>query len=138
MRKLLLITSAALALISAPAFAGGITAFVTAGQAQTLILEKKTFALPSYTTAAGATIKDVKIGWEAAGTLNAETTNVRTRTVVVIHAANRGPRTSTWLASFDIKLLLFRPPTPAGALRFRASRQSAGLSFRPCNFNRVS
>jgi len=40
-----------------------------------LILEKKTFELPSYTTAAGATIKNVKIGWEAAGTLNADKSN---------------------------------------------------------------
>jgi homoserine O-acetyltransferase/O-succinyltransferase len=40
-----------------------------------LIVEKKTFALASYTTAAGATIKDVKIGWEAAGTLNADKSN---------------------------------------------------------------
>ena len=42
---------------------------------QDLILEKKTFSLPSYTTVAGATIKDVKIGWEAAGTLNADKSN---------------------------------------------------------------
>src|SRR6266571_2456008 len=40
-----------------------------------LIVEKKTFDLPSYTTAAGATIKNVKIGWEAAGTLNADKSN---------------------------------------------------------------
>ncbi len=40
-----------------------------------LIVEKKTFELPSYTTAAGATIKNVKIGWEAAGTLNADKSN---------------------------------------------------------------
>jgi homoserine O-acetyltransferase len=45
------------------------------GQAQDLIVEKKTFTLPSYTTAAGATIKDVKIGWQAAGTLNADKSN---------------------------------------------------------------
>ena len=47
-----------------------------AARAQTdLIVEKKTFELPSYTTAAGATIKYVKIGWEAAGTLNADKSN---------------------------------------------------------------
>jgi homoserine O-acetyltransferase/O-succinyltransferase len=40
-----------------------------------LIVEKKSFTLPSYTTVAGATIKDVKIGWEAAGTLNADKSN---------------------------------------------------------------
>lgn len=40
-----------------------------------LIVEKKTFEMPSYTTVAGATIKNVKIGWEAAGTLNADKSN---------------------------------------------------------------
>jgi homoserine O-acetyltransferase len=43
--------------------------------AQGLIVEKQTFALPSYTTVGGATIKNVKIGWEAAGKLNAEKSN---------------------------------------------------------------
>jgi homoserine O-acetyltransferase len=48
-----------------------------AAPAQTgdLIVEKKTFEMPAYTTTAGATIKNVKIGWEAAGTLNAEKSN---------------------------------------------------------------
>src|SRR5215469_7474065 len=40
-----------------------------------LIVEKKTFELPSYTTVAGATIKNVKIGWESAGTLNPDKSN---------------------------------------------------------------
>src|SRR5262245_26294225 len=40
-----------------------------------LIVEKKVFGLPSYTTVAGATIKQVKIGWESAGTLNADKSN---------------------------------------------------------------
>jgi homoserine O-acetyltransferase len=44
-------------------------------QAGDLIVEKKTFALPSYATAAGDTIKSAKIGWEAAGTLNADKSN---------------------------------------------------------------
>jgi homoserine O-acetyltransferase len=43
--------------------------------AQDLIVEKKTFALPRYETVAGATIKDVRIGWESAGTLNADKSN---------------------------------------------------------------
>jgi homoserine O-acetyltransferase len=46
-----------------------------AASAQELIVEKKTFALPSYTTVAGQTIKDLKIGWQAAGTLNADRSN---------------------------------------------------------------
>src|SRR5215210_1916716 len=40
-----------------------------------LIVEKKTFELPSYTTVAGAMIKNIKIGWQAAGTLNANKSN---------------------------------------------------------------
>ena len=44
-------------------------------QSGDLIVEKKTFELPSYTTVAGETIKNVKIGWEAAGTLNADKSN---------------------------------------------------------------
>jgi homoserine O-acetyltransferase len=35
-------------------------------QSGDVILEKKTFELPSYTTVAGEIIKSVKIGWEAA------------------------------------------------------------------------
>lgn len=45
------------------------------GQTPDLIVEKKTFALPTYTTVGGQTIKDVKVGWEAAGKLNADRTN---------------------------------------------------------------
>jgi homoserine O-acetyltransferase/O-succinyltransferase len=40
-----------------------------------LIVEKRSFEMPTYTTAGGATIKSVKIGWEAAGTLNADKSN---------------------------------------------------------------
>ena len=40
-----------------------------------LIVEKKTFEMPSYTTVAGEAIKGVKVGWEAAGTLNADKSN---------------------------------------------------------------
>jgi homoserine O-acetyltransferase len=43
---------------------------------QDLIVEKKTFEMPSYTTVGGQTIKNVKIGWQAAGTLNADRSNV--------------------------------------------------------------
>lgn len=46
-----------------------------AASAQELIVEKKTFTLPSYTTVGGRTIKDVKVGWEAFGTLNADKSN---------------------------------------------------------------
>src|SRR5262249_25227613 len=43
--------------------------------AQGLIVKKQAFELPSYTTVGGATIKNVRIGWEAAGTLNADKSN---------------------------------------------------------------
>jgi homoserine acetyltransferase len=46
-----------------------------AAQAADLIVEKKTFELPSYDTVGGGTIKNVKIGWQAAGTLNADKSN---------------------------------------------------------------
>jgi homoserine O-acetyltransferase len=55
---------AALALWSAPALAEG-----------ELLTEKKVFELPSYTTAGGATIKGVRVGWESYGTLNADRSN---------------------------------------------------------------
>src|SRR3954466_9700448 len=40
-----------------------------------LIVEKKTFELPTYTTAGGATIRGVKVGWESYGELNADRSN---------------------------------------------------------------
>ena len=43
--------------------------------AQDLLVEKKTFELPRYETVAGDTIKNVRIGWEAAGTLNGDKSN---------------------------------------------------------------
>ena len=44
-------------------------------QSGDVIIEKKIFELSSYVTVAGETIKTVKIGWEAAGTLNADKSN---------------------------------------------------------------
>jgi homoserine O-acetyltransferase len=49
--------------------------FGVAAQTADLIVQKQTFELPSYTTAGGQGIKNVKIGWEAAGTLNADKSN---------------------------------------------------------------
>jgi homoserine O-acetyltransferase len=43
--------------------------------AQELMTEKKVFSLPSYTTQGGRTLKDVKVGWESYGTLNADKSN---------------------------------------------------------------
>src|SRR5436305_840129 len=40
------------------------------------IVEKKTFAMPAYTTVGGTTIKGVRVGYEAYGTLNAARDNV--------------------------------------------------------------
>jgi homoserine O-acetyltransferase/O-succinyltransferase len=52
-------------------------AIISVSQAQSddLIVTKKVFELPTYTTVAGETIKSVKIGWEAAGVLNADRSN---------------------------------------------------------------
>src|SRR3954454_20648041 len=53
-----------------------LTLAAASAQAQSdLIVEKKTFELPHYTTAGGATIKGVRIGWESYGTLDAERSN---------------------------------------------------------------
>ena len=49
--------------------------FGAVAAAADLIVEKKTFEMPSYATLSGGTIKNVKIGWEAAGTLNADKSN---------------------------------------------------------------
>jgi homoserine O-acetyltransferase len=57
----------ALAVALAPAMA--------VAQTADLIVEKKTFEISAYTTAAGDTIKNLKIGWQAAGTLNADKSN---------------------------------------------------------------
>jgi homoserine O-acetyltransferase len=43
--------------------------------AQELIVEKKVFELPSFTTQGGRTLKNVKVGWESYGTLNADKSN---------------------------------------------------------------
>jgi homoserine O-acetyltransferase len=43
--------------------------------AQELIVEKKSFTLPTYTTVGGATLKQVTVGWQAVGTLNADRSN---------------------------------------------------------------
>lgn len=40
-----------------------------------LIVEKKVFEMPSYATLGGGTIKNVRIGWQSAGTLNADRSN---------------------------------------------------------------
>jgi homoserine O-acetyltransferase/O-succinyltransferase len=58
---------AILALVAAPVWAQG---------GSVGIVEKKVFTMPSYTTTGGATLTDVKVGWEAYGTLNAARDNV--------------------------------------------------------------
>ncbi len=68
-----------------PARAGALAAALTltvssmSAFAQTapapLIVEKKVFEMPSLTTLGGATIKGVKVGWQSAGTLNADRSN---------------------------------------------------------------
>jgi homoserine O-acetyltransferase len=47
-----------------------------AGWAYDEVVAKKTFSLPAYTTVNGQTIKDVRVGWESYGTLNATKDNV--------------------------------------------------------------
>lgn len=51
--------------------------WVAAGMAgaQDLMVEKKVFELPSFTTQSGRTLKQVRVGWESYGTLNADKSN---------------------------------------------------------------
>jgi homoserine O-acetyltransferase len=55
----------------------GAAGMMVAGMAfaQELIVEKKVFELPSFTTQGGRTLKNVKVGWESYGTLNADKSN---------------------------------------------------------------
>lgn len=68
LRSALLVAFVALA---SPAFAQGSVG----------IVEKKVFSMPSYTTVGGQTIKDVKVGWESYGQLNA----ARDNAIIVPH-----------------------------------------------------
>lgn len=43
--------------------------------AQDLMTEKKVFEIPSFTTQSGRALKQVKVGWESYGTLNADKSN---------------------------------------------------------------
>ncbi len=56
------------------ALAAGLAATPALAQAD-LLTEKKTFEMPSYTTVGGGTIRNVRIGWESYGTLNADRSN---------------------------------------------------------------
>jgi homoserine O-acetyltransferase len=56
------------------ALAAGLAATPALAQAD-LLTEKKTFEMPSYTTAGGGTIRNVRIGWESYGTLNQDRSN---------------------------------------------------------------
>ena len=60
-------------IMGALALAGWITTGMA--QAQELIVEKKIFELPSFTTQSGRTLKQVRVGWESYGTLNADKSN---------------------------------------------------------------
>lgn len=64
-------SAATMAAVAVMAFA-----LAGAGFAYDGIVEKKTFALPSYTTVGGKTIRDVKVGWESYGKLNDAKSNV--------------------------------------------------------------
>lgn len=44
-------------------------------RAQDLMVEKKVFELPGFTTQSGRALKGVKVGWESYGTLNADKSN---------------------------------------------------------------
>ena len=57
------------------AAAGLVVLCLMPAQAQDLITKKQVFELPSFTTQSGRTLKNVKVGWESYGTLNADKSN---------------------------------------------------------------
>ncbi len=59
--------------LAAGALWSGVT--VTPASAQDLITRKQVFELPTFTTVSGRTLKQVKVGYETYGTLNAERSN---------------------------------------------------------------
>ncbi len=59
----------------AVAAAGLLALCLLPAQAQELITKKQVFELPSFTTQSGRTLKNVKVGWESYGTLNADKSN---------------------------------------------------------------
>jgi homoserine O-acetyltransferase/O-succinyltransferase len=61
--------------ISAAAAALFLSIMPVLAQPAPMIVEKKVFDMPSLTTLGGSTIKSVKVGWQAAGTLNADRSN---------------------------------------------------------------
>ncbi|WP_293798753.1 homoserine O-acetyltransferase [uncultured Bosea sp.] len=60
-------------IMGALALAGWMTAGMA--EAQDLAVEKKVFELPSFTTQSGRTLKNVRVGWESYGALNADKSN---------------------------------------------------------------
>lgn len=72
---LVLLSGCAQAPTAATAPAAAPVATAPAVAAAPLLTEKKVFSMPSYTTFGGKTIKDVKVGYETYGKLNAAGTN---------------------------------------------------------------
>lgn len=60
-------------IMGALALAGWMTAGMAEAQEPTV--EKKVFELPSFTTQSGRALKNVRVGWESYGTLNADKSN---------------------------------------------------------------
>ena len=62
-----------IAFIAAASFA--IITHVSRAHAFDSVVKKRSFTLPSYVTVGGQPIKDIKIGWESYGSLNADKSN---------------------------------------------------------------
>ncbi len=75
MIKTALAAVAAAMLTLSPAMIRPTAAQTAAPAPAPLIVEKKVFEMPSYTTLGGKVIKGVRIGWQSAGTLNADRSN---------------------------------------------------------------
>jgi homoserine O-acetyltransferase len=57
------------------AAAAALAAMAGAAAADLPLVEKRSFTIPAFTTQGGATVKDMRLGWEAYGTLNAARDN---------------------------------------------------------------
>jgi homoserine O-acetyltransferase len=68
-------TTRRLALACALLFAAGPVSAQQAPATPDLIVQKQTFEMPSYTTLGGRTIRNVRVGYQTAGTLNADRSN---------------------------------------------------------------
>jgi len=81
-----------------------LTSLVADADAQELLVEKKVFEIPSFTTQSGRVLRNVRIGWESYGTLNADKSNailINPSFAATSHAAGKYSVTDTTAGYWD-------------------------------------